>query len=317
MPDLYPQIEPFAHGMLDVGEGHRLYWEVCGNPQGKPAVVLHGGPGSGCTADMRRFFDPARYRVVLFDQRNCGRSTPHASDFSTDLKTNTTQRLVADIETLRAHLKIERWLVFGGSWGVTLGLAYALAHPTRVTQIVLFAIGIQRRSAIRWLYHGAGQFFPDAWARFSAHAGHAPDLVAAYYRLLNDTDPQVREAAARAWSDWEDAVVSTAPNRKPGARYADPKFRMCFARIVTHYFHHDAWLEDGVLLAEAHRLKDIPGLLVHGGQDMGSPLSGAEDLARAWPGSELTVVGEAGHELRTPGMRESIVAALDGFADVP
>lgn len=317
MPGLYPPIEPYDRGMLDVGEGHRLYWEACGNPHGKPAVVLHGGPGSGCTPEVRRFFDPERYRVVLFDQRNCGRSTPHAGDFATDLSTNTTQRLVADIEKLRAHLKIERWLVFGGSWGVTLGLAYALAHPSRVSQMVLFAVGTQRRSAIRWLYHDAGQFFPDAWSRFSGHAGNASDLVEAYYRLLNAPDAGVREAAAQVWCDWEDAVVSTAPNRKPGTRYADPGFRICFARIVTHYFRHDAWLEDGVLLREAHRLKDIPAVLIHGRLDMGTPLSGAEELSRAWPGSELIVVDDAGHETRTPGMRESIVAALDRYSNSP
>ena len=317
MPDLYPPIEPFEYGMLDVGDGHRLYWEVCGNPVGKPAVVLHGGPGSGCTADVRRYFNPELYRIVLFDQRNCGRSTPHASDFATDLSTNTTQRLVADTETLRAHLKIERWLVFGGSWGVTLGLAYALAHRERVSQIVFFAVGTQRHSAIRWLYHDVGQFFPEAWSRFSGHAGNAPDLVEAYYRLLNDADPAVREAAALAWCDWEDAVVSTAPNRKPSARYADPKFRMCFARIVTHYFRHDAWLEDGVLLRNAHRLKDIPAILIHGRRDLGTPLSGAEEMSRAWPGSELVVVNEAGHETRTLGMRESMVAALDRFSSLP
>lgn len=317
MPDLYPKIEPTEYGMLDVGDGHRIYWEVCGNPRGKPAVVLHGGPGSGCTADMRRFFDPDKYRVILFDQRNCGRSTPHAGDFATDLAANTTQHLLSDIEALRAHLKIERWLVLGGSWGVTLGLAYAEANPARVSQMVLFAVGTQRHSAVRWLYHDAGQFFPQAWSRFAGHAGNAPDLVEAYYRLLNDPDAGVREAAAQAWCDWEDAVVSTAPNRKPGARYADPRFRMCFARIVTHYFRHNVWLEDGALLSGAKRLKDIPAVLIHGRLDMGTPLSGAEELSRAWPGSELIVVDEAGHELRTPGMRENIVAALDRFASLP
>lgn len=317
MPDLYPAIEPYDQGMLDVGDGHRLYWEACGNPNGKAAVVLHGGPGSGCTPAMRRFFDPAKYRVVLFDQRNCGRSTPHASEFATDLATNTTPHLLGDIEALREYLKIERWLVLGGSWGVTLGLAYAQALRDRISQMVFFSVATTRRSAIRWLYHDVGASFPEAWSRFSAHAGNPPDLVEAYYRLLNSDDRAVREAAAQAWCDWEDAVVSTAPGRQPSARYADAKFRMCFARIVTHYFRHLAWLEDGALLQGAHRLKGIPGELIHGRLDLGTPLDGAQELARAWPGSKLTVVDDAGHEIRTLGMRESIVAALNRFASSP
>lgn len=314
MPDLYPEIEPHDRGMLDVGDGHRIHWEVCGNPHGKPAVVLHGGPGSGCTPVHRRFFDPARYCIVLFDQRNCGRSTPHASEPGTHLSTNTTQHLIADMERLRKHLGIDRWLVLGGSWGVALGLAYAQAHRERVTEMVLFSVGMPDRAAIHWLYHGVGASFPAAWSRFSAHAGDAPDLVAAYCRLLNDPDLTVREAAARAWCEWEDAVVSTAPNRKPGERYADPRFRMCFARIVTHYFHHACWMEDGALLRGMRRLADVPAVLIHGRADLGTPVAGADALARAWPGSRLMVVDEAGHELRTPGMRERIVEATDGFA---
>ncbi len=317
MADLYPPIEPYDHGMLDVGDGHRLYWEVCGNPLGKPAVVLHGGPGSGCTADVRRYLDPEKYRAVLFDQRNAGRSTPHASDFATDLSTNTTAHLVADIEKLRTHLKIDRWLVFGFSWGATLGLAYGQAHPSRVSEMVLFSVGTSRRSEIHWLYHEAGRLFPEAWARFRDASGAVDedaDLIAAYHRLLHDSDSAVREKAARDWCDWEDAVVSAAPNRKPSERYADPRFRMAFARIVTHYFSHGAFLEDGILLRNAHLLRGIPGVLIHGRLDISSPLESAWLLSRAWPGSELIVVDNAGHETRTPGMRENILAALDRFS---
>ena len=253
--------------------------------------------------------------LVLFDQPNCGRSTPHASELGTDLSTNTTQHLIADVERLRTHLRIDRWLVFGGSWGVTLGLAYAQAHPERVTEMVLFSVGITRRESIHWLYHGVGRFFPEDWARFSAHASGAPDLVAAYHRLLNDPDAQMRDAAARAWCDWEDAVVSTAPNRRPSARYDDPRFRLCFARIVTHYFYHGAWLAEDELMRGMSKLKDVPAVLVHGRIDLGSPLADAWNLAREWSGSELKVVYEAGHELRTPGMREYLVAATDRFAN--
>ncbi len=318
MPDLYPKIEPYDRGMLDVGEGHRLYWEICGNPDGKAALALHGGPGSGCTPDMRRLFDPARYRVVLFDQRNAGRSTPHASDPATDLAANTTAHLIADIERLRMHLQIERFVIFGASWGTTLALAYAQAHPTRVAALVLSSVTTTRRSEIHWLYHDAGRLFPEEHARFRATAGPAAgDLVAAYHRLLADPAPAVRDAAATAWCDWEDAVVSTAPGRKPGVRYADPRFRMAFARIVTHYFRHGAWLEEGALLRDASRLEGIPGVLIHGRLDLGSPLDTAWELSRAWRGSELIVVHDAGHETRTPGMRESIVGALDRFASSP
>jgi len=313
MPDLYPKIEPHEHGMLDVGEDNRLYWEVCGNPHGTPAVVLHGGPGSGCTEDVRRFFDPARTRVVLFDQRNAGRSTPHAGDVATDLSTNTTAHLIADMERLRAHLRIERWLIFGSSWGTTLALAYAQTHRDRVRAMVLSSVTTTRRSEIHWLYHEAGRYFPEDWARFRAGAGPgATDLVEAYARLLND--PETREKAARDWCDWEDAVVSTAPNRKPHPRYADPRFRLGFARIVTHYFRNGAWLEEGALIRDAHKLAGIPGVLIHGRLDLGSPIDTAWELSRAWPGSELVIVHDAGHETRTPAMRENILAALDRFA---
>ena len=272
--------------MLDVGDDNLVYWEVCGNPNGKPALVLHGGPGSGCTPHHRRWFDPDAYRIVLFDQRGCGRSTPHASDPTTDLSSNTTPHLVRDIELLRRHLGIEQWLVWGNSWGTTLALAYAEQHPGRVSALVLVAVGMTRPAEIDWIYHGVGRFLPEHWARFRAGVPDADqdgNLVDAYYRLLQDPDTMVRERAAQSWCDWEDAVVSPDTNTEPNPRYADPRFRMAFARIVTHYFAHDAWLEDGALLRHTDRLRGIPGVMIHGRFDLGGPLVTAWELAQAWP----------------------------------
>ncbi|MBW0010453.1 MAG: prolyl aminopeptidase [Pseudonocardiales bacterium] len=317
MVEPYPEIEPYEQGMLDVGDGHRVYWEVCGNPGGKPAVVLHGGPGSGCTPGSRRSFDPTRYRIVLFDQRNAGRSTPHGSNPAVDLSTNTTEHLIADIELLREHLGIDRWLVWGGSWGATLALAYAQRHPQRVSEIVLASVTMTRPADIDWLYHGVGRFFPEQWSRFRdgvPRADRDGDLVAAYYRLLNDPDLAVREKAARDWCDWEDAVVSLEPGYRRNPRYDDPHFRIAFARIVTHYFHHRAWLPDGILLREAHRLAGIPGVLVHGRLDLSGPSLTAWQLAQAWPDAHLHLVG-TGH---TGGgdMTTRVIQATDRFARV-
>jgi proline iminopeptidase len=318
MAERYPEIEAYEHEMLDVGDGQRLYWEVCGNRNGKPALVLHGGPGSGCTPGLRRYFDPRAYRIVLFDQRGSGRSVPHASDPAVDLSSNTTHNLIRDIELLREVVGVERWLVWGSSWGATLSLAYAESYPQRVTEIVLGSVTMTRPADIHWLYHGVGRFFPEEWARFrdgvpvSERDG---DLVAAYYRLLNHPDRVVREKAAREWCDWEDAVVSLEPGYQRNPRYDDARFRMAFARIVTHYFHHHAWLEDGVLLRDAHRLAGIPGVLVHGRLDIGSPSITAWELAEAWPDAELRLVA-TGH---TGGddMTESLVEATDRFAALP
>jgi proline iminopeptidase len=294
--DLFPQIEPHATGMLEVGDGHRLYWEACGNPDGLPALVLHGGPGSGCTPGHRRYFDPDAYRIILFDQRGAGRSTPRVGPF-TDMSANTTEHLLADVERLREHLGVDRWLVWGFSWGVTLGLAYAQRHHARVSAMVLGSVTMTRPADVRWLYHQTGRFFPEEWGRFRDGApadGHG-DLVAAYHRLLHEhPDLAVRERAARDWCAWEDAVQSLEPGWVPHPRYADPAFRMTFARIVTHYFHHQAWLADGQLLRDAHRLAGIPGVLVHGRLDLGGPPDTAWQLARAWPGTELHLVG-TGH----------------------
>ena len=313
MPPKFPKIEPFDQGWLDVGDGQSIYWEASGNPSGRPVVALHGGPGGGTSAGRRRSFDPDAYLFVQFDQRGCGRSTPPVSDPSTDLSTNTTEHLIGDIEKLRTHLNIDRWVVWGGSWGVTLGLAYAQRHPERVTAMVLVSVTMTRRSDVHWLYHEAGRFFPEQWARFSAGGGGAPDLVAAYNELLNvQPDPVIKTRAAQDWCDWEDTVVSLEAGWTPSERYQDPAFRMTFARLCAHYFSHGAWLEEGQLLRDAGRLAGIPAVLIHGQFDFGSPPDVAWMLAQAWPDAELHIV-DSGH---TGGgeMDEAMVAAIARFA---
>ena len=317
MNALYPEIEPYNQGMLDVGDGNLIYWETCGNPDGKPAVVIHGGPGSGCTAGMRRFFDPEAYRIVLFDQRNCGRSKPHASDPNTDLSTNTTAHLLADMEMLRQHLHIERWMLYGGSWGSTLGLAYAEQFPERVTDMVIAGVTTTRQSEIDWLYRDIAPLYPEQWDHFRAGVPEDErdgNLVAAYYRLLHDADPDVRAKAAQDWHDWEIGLMSLDPDAKPSGRWLDPDWRMARASICTHYFHHRAWLEDGILLREADSLAGIPGVLIHGRLDLGSPLVSAWELAKVWADSELVVVKGASHSTSDPGMGEAIIAATNRFA---
>jgi proline iminopeptidase len=313
---LHPPIEPYQSGMLDVGDGHALYWEVCGNPEGKPAVVLHGGPGSGCSPWMRRYFDPARYRIVLFDQRNAGRSTPPATGPSVDLSTNTTPHLVADVERLREHLGIERWLVWGGSWGVTLAFAYAEQHPDRVSELVLGAVTNGDRRETDWITRDMGRVFPREWERFRdgvPPADRDGDLSAAYSRLLHRADPAVRAKAAQDWCDWEDTHVSLAPDHQPRLSVADPAFQLAFARIVTHYWANGCFLDDGQLLREAGRLAGIPGVMVHGRFDVSGPLDTAWAMHRAWPDSELVVIGDAGHFGGSMG--SALVAATDRFAD--
>ncbi|HEV3311733.1 MAG TPA: prolyl aminopeptidase [Chloroflexota bacterium] len=311
----FPEIEPYDSGMLDVGDGQSIYWEVCGNPKGKPAVVLHGGPGSGCSTGPRRYFDPEKYRIVLFDQRGSGRSTPRVTTM-TDLSTNTTHHLIADMERLRQHLDIDSWLIRGASWGVTLGLAYAEQYPERVSEIIMLSVTMTRPADVHWLYHETGRFLPEQWARFRAGVPAAErngDLVAAYYRLLNkNPDLATRERAAQAWCDWEDAVISLEEGWEPSSRYADPAFRMTFARIVTHYFHHHAWLEDGQLLREAPRLAGTPGVLIHGLFDIGGPADTAWLLAQAWPDAELHLI-RSGHR-GNDEMNSLMIDATNRFA---
>jgi proline iminopeptidase len=303
--------------MLDVGGGDRVYWEVCGNPRGKPAVVLHGGPGSGCAPWFRELFDPDAYRVVLFDQRNCGRSTPHASAPDTDLARNTTANLVGDIESVRERLRIDGWLVLGGSWGSTLALAYAEAHPDRVSEMVLFGVTTGRHSEIDWAFRGGiAALFPEQWDRLLAAlpaADRAGDVVAAYHRLLDDPDPAVRRGAAEAWCLWESATPDWPPSDELAERFRDPAYALAFARIVTHYIHHHAFLEDGALLRNAGVLADIPGILVNGRFDLQAPLGNAWELKRAWPRAELVVVDDAGHGA-SAGVTRELRRATDRFA---
>lgn len=319
MPDLYPEIVPYDHGMLDVGDGGAVYWETCGNRCGKPAVVLHGGPGSGCAPWFRRFFDPGAYRLVLFDQRNCGRSTPHASRPDTDLQSNKTANLVADIEFLRRHLGIDRWLLFGGSWGSTLALAYAEQHPHRVAEMILFGVTTGRHSEFDWTFRGGlALFFPEQWARLRAAlpvAEREGDVVEAYCRLLGDPDPQVRQKAAQAWCMWESATPTWPPETGLAERFADADYALAFARIVTHYVRHNAWLADGILLRGAAALAEIPGILVNGRFDFQAPLANAWELKRVWPRAELRIVDDAGYGADANLGRE-LVRATDRFAAV-
>lgn len=317
MSATYPPVEPYDEGMLDVGHGNLVHWEVCGNPAGKPALVVHGGPGSGSGPGARRYFDPQRYRTVLFDQRGCGRSTPHASDPSTDLTHNTTHELIRDMERLREHLGIDRWLLFGGSWGSTLILAYAESHPGRVSEIVISGVTMTRRSEIDWLYRGVARFFPEAWDRFRAGVpGNARDdgLVTAYARLVSDPDAAVREKATADWCAWEDAVLSLEPSGGANPYGERPSAaRAALVRLASHYFAHGAWLDEGQLLRDAGRLAGIPGVLLHGRHDLSSPYGTAWELAQVWPDARLTVVDDAGHK-GSDTMRELVTGALDRFA---
>jgi proline iminopeptidase len=303
--------------MLDVGDGNRVHWEVCGNPHGKPAVVLHGGPGSGCTPFFRRYFDPDVYRIVLLDQRGSGRSTPHASDPATDMGVNTMKHLLADLELLRRELRIEKWLVWGVSFGSVLALRYAQTHPDRVSELVLTGLATGSRAEVELLTRGLGRIFPEPWRAF--RDGVPPgerdgDLAAAYHRLLESPDAGVRAAAARAWTDWETAFAPAPP--RSIARYEDAAFRAGFARTVTHYFANDHWLGgDEVVLRDAPSLAGIRGVIVQGSLDFGNLLGIPWRLREAWPGSELILVDEAGHNAGAPGIADQLTAATDRFRE--
>jgi proline iminopeptidase len=311
----YPQSAPHAEGWLEVGDEHRIYWEVCGNAEGKPAVVLHGGPGSGVDSTWTELFDPAAYRVVLFDQRGCGRSTPSAARTVSALNANTTAHLIADIESLRTHLAIDRWLVLGASWGSVLGLAYAQRHPRSVSELILFSVVGGTRREVDWATRGMGRFFPEEWKRFRAGVPaneRDGDLSAAYYRLLLDPDPAVHERAARSWCEWDDRQMRL-PGQAPSRRYEDRDFRLCSARLVTHYWSHGHFLPDGALARNAPRLAGIPGILIRGALDFGPPVDLFWRLARDWPENELVVIEEEGH-LAGGAMEAAVVRATDRFA---
>lgn len=309
---LYPEIEPYDHGMLPVSSLHTLYYEQCGNPNGKPVVFLHGGPGAGCNVKCRRFFNPQTYRIILFDQRGCGRSTPHA-----ELRDNTTWDLVADIERLREHLRIEHWQVFGGSWGSTLALAYAQTHPQRVTELVLRGIFMLRQWELRWFYQkGCDALFPDAWEAYLAvipKSEHG-DLMAAYNERLTDPDPAVRLAAAQAWSVWEASTSFLLQDPGYISASAGDRFALAFARIENHYFVNRGFFEcDDQLLRDAHKLAAIPAVIVQGRYDVVCPLRSAWDLHRAWPQAKLEIVPDAGHSAFEPGNIDALVRATDVF----
>ena len=305
---MYPEIEPYATGFFEAGDGDRVYWETCGAPTGKPALVVHGGPGSGCSPFFRRFFDPTAYRIVLFDQRNCGRSLPSASDPETALASNNTQSLVSDMEGLRDHLGIDRWLLCGGSWGSTLSLAYAERFPERVSQMVLFGVTTGRHSEVDWAFRGGlARFFPEQWERLAAFAGDT-DVVDAIARRLNDPNEEMRRQAAYEWCLWE-----SAPATEPAARFRDPEYALAFARIVTHYMRHDLFLEDGELLRAAGALAGIDGVLVNARGDQQAPLANAQALAEVWPRARLVIVDESGHGTG-PQVTGAIVQATDALA---
>ncbi|SDQ63091.1 proline iminopeptidase [Microbacterium sp. cf332] len=316
---LYPEIEPYDTGFLLAGDGQRVYWEQSGNPEGKPVVFLHGGPGGGTAAWHRRFFDPEAYRIILFDQRGCGRSTPHASDPAADLRYNTTWHLVADIELLRRNFGIDRWQVFGGSWGSTLALAYAQSHPDAVSELVLRGIFTLRRHELEWFYEGgAAALFPDLWEDYLAPVPviERSRLIEAYHRLLTDPDPAVHVPAAQAWTRWEASTVTLRPDPELVAGMTTAASATAFARIENHYFINGGWLREGQLIEDAAsgRLRSIPGVIVQGRYDACTPPMTAWDLHRAWPEAEFVLVDDAGHSAAEPGIAAALVAATDRFA---
>jgi len=295
---MFPNIEPFEQGMLDVGDSQRIYWECSGNPNGRPVVYLHGGPGSGCSPQARRYFDPAAYRIVLADQRGCGRSRPHVEKKS-DLEVNTTAHLIEDLERLRGRLQIERWIVLGASWGTTLGLAYAQAFPHRVAALVLVCVNTTSRREVQWITQDVGRIFPEQWERFAsfgaADVNRQGGLADLYAELVFSEDPALRELAAREWCLWEDTHISLVPGYVPSRRFDDPSFRLLFTRLVTHYWRHAAFLGEEQLIRNVSLLNDVPGFLLYGRYDISSPLETAWRLHRAWRGSVLQVIDDAGH----------------------
>lgn len=313
---LYPDIISFNEGLLDVGDGQRIFWTQSGNPEGMPVLILHGGPGSGSSAGTRRYFDPQYFRIIQFDQRGCGNSLPHASEPEIDLSANTTWHSVADIEQLRLLLGVERWIVFGNSWGCTLALVYAETHPDRVSSLLVVGVTMTRQSEIDWLYRGLGRFFPAEWARFRAAApaeGHDDDLVGAYYRLLRNPDPAIHVRAAKDWHEWEAASILVDARATLSPRWSDPRYLTARARIITHYFHHLAWLEEQQILREIHRLALIPCTMIQGRLDLEAPLVTAWELSQAWPEAKLVVVANAAHSLATSEMAASIIKATDAL----
>jgi proline iminopeptidase len=310
----YPAIEPYSIGRLKVSDVHQLYFEESGNPNGKPVVFVHGGPGAGTDPNHRRFFHPEKYRIILFDQRGSGKSTPHAS-----LEDNTTWHLVEDMEVLRKHLGIETWQVFGGSWGSTLGLAYAQTHPNRVSELVLRGIFLLRKKEINWLYqYGACEIFPEAWQPYwnKIPESERGDMLSAYYKRLTSPDRNTQIEFAKPWSQWEGATSKLFPDRNMVTSYGRDDFALAFARIEAHYFYNKGWFKsDDQLLADAHKIRHIPGVIVHGRYDVVCPIDNAFALKQVWPEADLFVVPDAGHSAFEPGISRALVSATDRFAD--
>lgn len=312
MNSFYPEIEPFETGMLDVGDGHSIYYERAGKPGGKRAVFLHGGPGGGCNAEQRRLFNPDVYDILLFDQRGCGRSKPYAS-----LECNTTWHLVADIETLREHLGVENWLVLGGSWGSTLALAYAQTHPDRVSELILRGVYTLTQAELDWYYKfGVSEMFPEKWEAFQAPIAPEKrhDMMTAYRELLTGDDVDVQLKAATAWSVWEGETITLMPDASLSVAHADAQFAVAFARIENHFFHHNAWLHENQLQRNAGKLIGIPGVIIHGRYDMPCPVRYAYELSKVWTDAELHIVEGAGHAFSEPGILHQLIAATDRFA---
>jgi proline iminopeptidase len=310
---LYPEIQPHTQGRLSVAPPHQLYWEECGNPAGAPVLFLHGGPGAGISGSGRRFFDPAHYRIVLFDQRGAGQSTPHA-----ELADNTTEALIADIEALRESRGIDKWVVFGGSWGALLAIAYAQAHPDRCRGLILRGVFLGSSGEIDWFVNGMGRFFPEAWRAFAGHlpASERGDILASYYRRLVHPDPAVHMPAALAWRRYETACSALIP---PGhaAAEEDPQAALALARIEAHYFVNACFLHDGALLAGARRMAAVPGVIVQGRYDMVCPPHVADQLAGAWPKARYEIIPDAGHSAMEPGITAALVAATERFKQLP
>jgi len=311
---LYPEIQPYETGMLDVGDGHNLYWELSGNPDGKPVVFLHGGPGGGSSPEHRRQFNPDKYKILVFDQRGCGKSTPYAS-----LEANTTWHLVDDIEKLRIEVaKVEKWQVFGGSWGSTLSLAYGQKYPERVTELILRGIFLFDQNEIDWMYKegGASQVYPDKFEEFLAAIpqDERGNLVEAYRERLTSDDPDVRLAAAKAWSKWEGDIVTLLPSPSTIEHFTSPEVAVAVARIENHYMGNHGWIEEGQLLRDASKLRGIPGVIVQGRHDTCTPPVAAWKLKAAWPEVELNIVPDGGHLFSEPGVLDGLIRATDRFA---
>ena len=310
---LYPPIEDVQSQYLDTGDGHQLYLEECGNPQGLPVVFLHGGPGGGCTDSNRRYFNPDIYRIILFDQRGAGRSRPHAA-----LENNTTQHLIADMEMIRSHLGIDRWVVFGGSWGSTLALAYAQTHPTAVLELIVRGIFLCRDTDVQWFYQqGASRLFPDYWQDFVAPvATHdRVDMISAYYALLTSEDEAIRLKAAKAWSIWEGKTLTLINDKDLTNHFSGDKFALALARIECHYFINHSFMQAKPLLENMHNIASIPGVIVHGRYDVVCPVDQAYSLHQAWPGSQLQIIADAGHAVSEPGIEQALIRATDDAAE--